>query len=216
NILEHHKRFTDKTLNHIVYIDKELWDSPDDALKQKILSDAEKNKNKVIVVYDSATGEKNVIRQPSNSQSLDFETVEVISRDNIIPSADLKNKYLDFSKQHGWKESSNSVFRVNTAEGYEALNLKSNGKNKYNIILSIGEDKVTKDAANALFEKHPDTSIIATLDEQGKLVFPKGKAFTPDSSVRINIVGHPEVLEQVGATKLADYTDQLARHYKID
>jgi hypothetical protein len=43
-------------------------------------------------------------------------------------------------------------------------------------------------AANALFEKHPDTSIIATLDEQGQLVFPKGKAFTPDSSVRINIV----------------------------
>jgi hypothetical protein len=29
-------------------------------------------------------------------------------------------------------------------------------------------------------------------------------------------MGHPEVLEQVGATKLADYTDQLARHYKID
>jgi ATP-dependent Clp protease ATP-binding subunit ClpA len=27
NILKHHKRFTDKTLNHIVYIDKELWDS---------------------------------------------------------------------------------------------------------------------------------------------------------------------------------------------
>jgi hypothetical protein len=47
---------------------------------------------------------------------------------------------------------------------YKALNLKSNGKNKYNIILSISEDKVAKDAANALFEKHPDTSIIATLD----------------------------------------------------
>jgi hypothetical protein len=71
-----------------------------------------------------------------------------------------------------------SVFRVNTAEGYEALNLKSNGKNKYNIILSIGEDKVTKDATEALFKKHPDTSIIATLDEQGKLVFPHGEAFT--------------------------------------
>jgi hypothetical protein len=41
--------------------------------------------------------------------------------------------------------------------------MESNGKNKYNIILSIGEDKVTKDAANALFKKHPDTSIIATL-----------------------------------------------------
>jgi hypothetical protein len=49
--------------------------------------------------------------------------------------------------------------------------------------LSIGEDKVTKDAAEALFKKHPDTSIIATLDEQGKLVFPQGEAFTPDSSV---------------------------------
>jgi hypothetical protein len=48
------------------------------------------------------------------------------------------------------------------------------------------------------------------------LVFPKGKAFTPDSSVRINIVGHSEELEKAGATKLADYTDQLARHYKID
>jgi hypothetical protein len=56
-------------------------------------------------------------------------------------------------------------------------------------------------------------SPVAESYEQGKLVFPKGKAFTPDSSVRINIVGHPEVLEQVGATKLADYTDQLARHY---
>jgi hypothetical protein len=50
-----------------------------------------------------------------------------------------------------------------------------------------------------LFKKHPDTSIIATLNKQGKLVFPKDKAFTPDSSVRINIVGHPEALEQVGA-----------------
>jgi hypothetical protein len=37
--------------------------------------------------------------------------------------------------------------------------------------LSIGEDKVTKDATEALFKKHPDTSIIATLDEQGKLVW---------------------------------------------
>jgi hypothetical protein len=31
-----------------------------------------------------------------------------------------------------------------------------------------------------LLGKHPDTSIIATLDEQGKLVFPQGKAFTPE------------------------------------
>jgi hypothetical protein len=49
-----------------------LGDSPNDALKQKILSDAEINKNKVIVVYDAATGEKNVIRQPSHTQRLEF------------------------------------------------------------------------------------------------------------------------------------------------
>jgi hypothetical protein len=30
-------------------------------LKQKILNDAKKNNNQVIVVYDSATGEKNVL-----------------------------------------------------------------------------------------------------------------------------------------------------------
>ncbi|VVH50590.1 hypothetical protein BPUTSESOX_1116, partial [uncultured Gammaproteobacteria bacterium] len=35
-ILKHHERFTDKTLNHITYIDKKLWDSPDGVLKQKI------------------------------------------------------------------------------------------------------------------------------------------------------------------------------------
>jgi hypothetical protein len=57
-----------------------------------------------------------------------------------------------------------------------------------------------------LLGKHPDTSIIATLDEQGKLVLPRGKEFTPDSSVRINIVGHSEALEKVGATKLAKVT----------
>jgi hypothetical protein len=65
-------------------------------------------------------------------------------------------------------KSRDLIFRANTFEGHEALNLKSNDKNKYNIILSIGEDKVTKDAAAALLGKHPDTSIIATLDEQGK------------------------------------------------
>jgi hypothetical protein len=81
-ILERHNLFTDKTLDHIVYIDKQLWDAPDKTLKQKILSDAKEKNNKVIVVYDSATGEKDVIHQPSNSQNLDFATVEVISRDN--------------------------------------------------------------------------------------------------------------------------------------
>jgi hypothetical protein len=47
----------------------------------------------------------------------------------------LKKECLDFLKTWSWKESNKSVFRVNTPEGYEALNLESNGKNKYNIIL---------------------------------------------------------------------------------
>jgi hypothetical protein len=75
-----------------------------------------------------------------------FTCCRIIDNNDLVIlffcSADLKNKYLDFSKQHGWKESGNFVFRVNTAEGYEALNLKSNNKNKHNIILSIGEDKI--------------------------------------------------------------------------
>jgi hypothetical protein len=40
-VLEHHKRCTEETLNHIIYIDKKL----DDALKQKIVSDAKENNN---------------------------------------------------------------------------------------------------------------------------------------------------------------------------
>jgi hypothetical protein len=66
----------------------------------------------------------------------------------------LRKNHLDFARQHDWKESNNSVFRVNTAESYEALNLKSNGKNKYNIILSIGEDKVTKNVRAIFIDMH--------------------------------------------------------------
>jgi hypothetical protein len=90
-----------------------------------------------------------VAHKPNDSQNLIFETVEVIAHDSNKQRADLKKECLDFLKTRSWKESDKSVFRVNTPEGYEALNLESNGKNKYNIILSIGEDKVTKDAANA-------------------------------------------------------------------
>jgi hypothetical protein len=42
-------------------------------------------------------GEKNVIRQPRNSQSLEFETVEVISRDSVSLSADLKKPQISLS-----------------------------------------------------------------------------------------------------------------------
>ncbi|VVH52022.1 hypothetical protein BPUTSESOX_1157, partial [uncultured Gammaproteobacteria bacterium] len=215
-ILKRHKRFTDKALNHITYIDSRIWESYSDIRKQQMLSDLQKEDNKALVAYNFATNEKEVIHEPSDSQNLDFDTIEVITQDNQNQNVDLRKESIDFMNQQGWVKSRDLIFRANTSEGHEALNLKSNGKNKYNIILSIGEDKVTKDAAAALLGKHPDTSIIATLDEQGKLVFPKDKAFTPDSSVRINIVGHSEALEKVGATKLANYTDQLVRHYNIN
>jgi 23S rRNA pseudoU1915 N3-methylase RlmH len=99
---------------------------------------------------------------------LDFDTVEVITRDNQNQGVNLKEECLDFIKQEGWVKTKDFVFRVNAAEEYEALNLKGNGKNKHNIILSIGEDKVTRDAAKALFDKHHNTSVLVTLDEQGK------------------------------------------------
>ncbi|CAB5493969.1 hypothetical protein THERMOS_25, partial [Bathymodiolus thermophilus thioautotrophic gill symbiont] len=216
HILQHHKRFTDKKLKHITYVDKQLWKSPDNALKQQMLSDAQENKNRVIVTYDIATGRKEVVHQPSNSQSLAFNTVEVIARDNKNQSADLEKECLDFARKQGWKQSNNSIFRVNTLKGYAALNLKSNGKNKHNIILSIGEDEITKNAVESLYKKHPENSIVVTLNEQGELVFPGGQEFIPDSSVRINIVGHPEELEKVGAEKLANYTDGIVQHYDID
>jgi hypothetical protein len=72
--------------------------------------------------------------------------------------------------------------------------------------LSIGNDKVTQEAVQSLYEKHPDNSVIVTLDEQGRLVFPEGKVFAPDESVRLNIVGYPEKLEKVGAQNLARST----------
>jgi hypothetical protein len=38
-------------------------------------------------------------------------------------SAYAKYEYLDFARRHDWKRNHKSVFRVNTAEGYEALNM---------------------------------------------------------------------------------------------
>jgi hypothetical protein len=78
----------------------------------------------------------------------------IITQDNQNQSVDLRQDCVDFMDQQSWVKSRDSVFRVNTFEDYKALNLKSNGKNKYNIILSISEDKVAKDAAEALFKKH--------------------------------------------------------------
>jgi hypothetical protein len=81
-ILERHNLFTDKTLDHIVYIDKQLWDAPDKTLKQKILSDAKEKNNKVIVVYDSAT----------KSRYLFFKSALGIILSRLITSTVAKSK----------------------------------------------------------------------------------------------------------------------------
>jgi hypothetical protein len=41
------------------------------------------------------------------------------------------------------------------------------------------------------------------------LIFTEDKVFIHDASVRLNIVGHPEKLEKVGAQNLANYTDEI-------
>jgi hypothetical protein len=33
----------------------------------------------------------------------------LVVRDSVSLSADLKNEYLDFARQHDWKESNNSI-----------------------------------------------------------------------------------------------------------
>jgi predicted amidohydrolase len=105
------------------------------------------------------------------------------ARDTESQNVDLKKDCLDFAEKQGWEQSNDSIFRVNTPEEYETLNLKSNGKNKHNIILSIGDDKVTQESVQSLYEKHPDNSVIVTLDEQGRLVFPEDKVFIPDGII---------------------------------
>jgi hypothetical protein len=65
---------------------------------------------------------------------LDFNTVEVITQDNQNQDVDLRKESIDFMNQQGWVKSRDLIFRVNTSEDHEALNLKSNGKNKYNIM----------------------------------------------------------------------------------
>jgi 23S rRNA pseudoU1915 N3-methylase RlmH len=103
-----------------------------------------------------------------------FNTVEVIARDAERQNVDLKKYCIDFAEKQGWKQNYASIFRVNTPEEYEIVNLKSNGKNKHSIVLSIGDNKVTQESVQSLYEKHPDNSVIVTLDEQGRLVFPEG------------------------------------------
>ena len=81
-------------------------------VKQQMLSDAQQNNNKVIVTYDVETGQKEVVHRRSNSQSLSFNSVEVIARDTESQNVDLKKDCLDIAEKQGWEQSNDSIFRV--------------------------------------------------------------------------------------------------------
>jgi hypothetical protein len=83
--------------------------------------------------------------------------------------ADLKKERLDFLKTWSWKESNKSVFRVNTPEGYEALNLESNGKNKYNIILNRLECQLNLSCSVALIDRCNLLTLLLPLLDNAKL-----------------------------------------------
>jgi hypothetical protein len=42
------------------------------------------------------------------------------------------------------------------------------------------------EAANALFNKHPDSSVLVKFDQDGNLVTLKGEAYTPTGDTRVN------------------------------
>ncbi|OJA03233.1 C80 family cysteine peptidase, partial [Bathymodiolus thermophilus thioautotrophic gill symbiont] len=145
-----------------------------------------------------------------------FDTIEVITDDPGAQNADLQEDYMLFAEQEHWIMGDDLTFRANSLEGYNTLNLRSNGKNKHNVILRISDDSITRNAAESLYKKHPENSIIVTLDERGRLVFPRDVAFNPDDSVRLNIIGHPSDLEQVGARNLVRYTTQITEKYNMN
>jgi hypothetical protein len=61
----------------------------------------------------------------SNSRSLEFETVEVISRDSVSLSAYAKYEYLDFARRHDWKRNHKSVCFLNNASAASLVTLSS-------------------------------------------------------------------------------------------
>jgi hypothetical protein len=49
------------------------------------------------------------------------------------------------------------------------------------VIVQNSNNSTVVEAANALFNKHPDTSIIVKFDQNGNLVTLKGETYTPTS-----------------------------------
>jgi hypothetical protein len=57
--------------------------------------------------------------------------------------------------------------------------------NQSNIIVQSSNDPIAVNAANALFNKHPNTSILVKFDQNGNLITLKGEAYTPTGDTRL-------------------------------
>jgi hypothetical protein len=67
---------------------------------------------------------------------------------------------------------------------------------KSNVIVQNSINSTVVEAANALFNKHPDTSIIVKFDQNGNLVTLKAETYTPTGDIRVNFVDHGADLTQ--------------------
>ncbi|CAB5498533.1 C80 family cysteine peptidase, partial [Bathymodiolus thermophilus thioautotrophic gill symbiont] len=84
---------------------------------------------------------------------------------------------------------------------------------KSNIIVQNSDNATVVEAANALFNKRPNTSVIVKFDQNGNLVTLKGEAYTPTGGTRVNFVDHGANLNQEGAQSLADKARILQQTY---
>jgi hypothetical protein len=82
-----------------------------------------------------------------------------------------------------------------------------------NIIIQSSDNPIVIKAANALFNKHPNTSILVKFDQNGNLVTLKGETYTPTGNTRLNFVRQGADLEQEGAQSLADKVKTLQYSY---
>jgi hypothetical protein len=89
-------------------------------------------------------------------------------------------------------------------------------KYQSNLIVQSSDDPIVIEAANALFNKHPDSSVLVKFDQDGNLVTLKGEAYTPTGDTRVNFVGHGNDLSQEGAQSLADKVKILQQTYGND
>jgi hypothetical protein len=85
-----------------------------------------------------------------------------------------------------------------------------------NIIIQSSDNPIVIKAANAIFNKHPNTSILVKFDQNGNLITLKGETYTPTGNTRLNFVGHGTDLEQEGAQSLADKVKTLQQTYSND